>query len=107
MNVRIFGVCAKECMCAQTRPWFILLSERVIGNGVRTHVNSKGKIPSTGGSEKGRTCDAVSHRTASPTHYRLSYSGHSHRVIDAFVSTSIYRYMYVNELHIGNYLTKG
>ena len=23
------------------------------GNGVRTHVNSKGKIPSTGGSEEG------------------------------------------------------
>ena len=52
MNVRIFWVCAMECMCAQTRPWFILSSERVLlsGNGVRTHVGSKGKIPSTGDS---------------------------------------------------------
>ena len=39
-----------------------------------THVNSKGKIPSTGGLEEGRTPDAASGRTASPTHYRLSYS---------------------------------
>ena len=40
----------------------------------RSHVNSKGKIPFTGGSEEGWTCDAASHRTASPTHYRLSYA---------------------------------
>ena len=32
------------------------------------------KIPSTRVSEEGRTSDAASHRTASPTHYRLSYS---------------------------------
>ena len=49
MNVRIFWVRAMKCMCAQTRPRFILSSERVFwGNGVWTHVNSKGKIPSTG-----------------------------------------------------------
>ena len=48
MTVRIFWVHAMKCMCAQTRPRFILLSERVfLGNGVWTHVNSKGKIPST------------------------------------------------------------
>ena len=46
-----------------------------LGNGVRTHVNSKGKIPSTGGSEEGRTHDAASRKTASPTHCQLSYSG--------------------------------
>ena len=44
-------------------------------DGVRTHVNTKGKIPSPGGSEEGRTGDVASGRTASPTHYRLSYSG--------------------------------
>ena len=44
------------------------------GNGVRTHVNSKGKISSTGGSEEVQTCSAASCRTASQTHYRLSYS---------------------------------
>ena len=32
-----------ECMCAQTRPRFIVSSERVLGKGVRTYVNSKGK----------------------------------------------------------------
>ena len=38
-----------KCMCAQTIPWFILSSERVFwGNGVTTHVNSKGKIPCAG-----------------------------------------------------------
>ena len=30
-----------ECMCAQTRPRFILSSERVLGYGVRTHVDSR------------------------------------------------------------------
>ena len=41
------------------------------GNGVRTHVNSKGKIPSTGkkkfSPEEDRTHDAASSRTARPT----------------------------------------
>ena len=43
-----------------------------LGKGVRTHVNSKGKIPSTGkfSSEEDQTHDAVSSRTASPTHYQ-------------------------------------
>ena len=31
MNVRIFWVHAMECMCAQTRPQFILSSEAVLG----------------------------------------------------------------------------
>ena len=39
-----------------------------------THVNSKRKIPSTGGSEEGGTQDA-SRRTVSPTNYQLSHSG--------------------------------
>ena len=39
------------------------------GNGVRTHANSKGKIPSTGSSEEDGTHDAASYRTVSPTHY--------------------------------------
>ena len=45
------------------------------GIGVRSHVNSQGKIPSSGGSEEDRTHDVASRRTANPTHYRLSYSG--------------------------------
>ena len=64
-----------ECMCAQTRSQFILSSERLLGNEVRTHGNSKGKIPSTRGSEEGWNCDAASCRTVSPKRYWLSYSG--------------------------------
>ena len=45
------------------------------GNGVGNHVNSVGKIPSTGGPEEDRNRDAASRRTANPTHYRLNYSG--------------------------------
>ena len=75
MNVRIFRVRVMECMCAQTRPQFISHPKQFWGNGVRTHVNSMGKIPCTGGSEEVQTLYAVSHTTASPTHYQLSYSG--------------------------------
>ena len=32
MNIRIFWVCAMKCMWAQTRPWFMFSSERVLGN---------------------------------------------------------------------------
>ena len=44
------------------------------GNGVKTHVNSKRKIPSTGESEEVWTGSAAPRRTVSPTHYQLSYS---------------------------------
>ena len=69
-----------ECICVQTRHPFILSSKRVLGNGVRTHVNSKGII-STGGSKQDRTRNAASRRTASPTHFILSYSGPSYQVL--------------------------
>ena len=110
MNVWIFGARATECMYAQTRPRFILSSERVLGNGARTYATSKGKkssLPepqrrdfffffffffcircddrakSSGRwlrAEEGRTRDAASRRTVSPTYYRLSYSGPRLRV---------------------------
>ena len=48
--------------------------EVFLGNAVRTHADSEGKIPSTGGSEEDRTHDTASRRTASPTHNPLSYS---------------------------------
>ena len=44
------------------------------GNGIRTHVNSEGKIPS-GSFEEDRIDDTASRRTANSTHYRLSYPG--------------------------------
>ena len=40
-----------------------------LGDRVENHVSSKGKIPSTGGSEESRTCNAASCRLAHPTHY--------------------------------------
>ena len=63
-----------ECMFVQTRPRFILSSKSFLGNGVRTHAKSKGKMSSTGGSEEGRTRDTAPRKTGSPTHYPLSYS---------------------------------
>ena len=59
-------------MCAQTRPRFMLSSQIDFGE---CHVNSNGKIPSTGkkvSSEEDRTHEAAPSRTASPTHYQLA-----------------------------------
>ena len=75
MNVRIFWVSAMECMCVQTRPWFILSSERVLGNGVKPMLAPREKFPLPDCFEQGRTSDAASHRIANPTHYPLSCSG--------------------------------
>ena len=44
MNVRNFWDCAMEYTCALTRPQLIPSSPKIIVNGVRIHVNSKGKI---------------------------------------------------------------
>ena len=43
---------------------FILSSGRVVGKGVRTHVNSRKKSLLPDGSKEGRTCDAASPRVA-------------------------------------------
>ena len=64
-----WNVCCTDCTSAYT------LIQKSLGNGVNTHGNSKGKIPSTGGSGEGRTLDTLSRRTTSPTHYGLSYPG--------------------------------
>ena len=45
-----------QCMCAQTRPLFTLSSKKVLGNGTRNHVNSKGKIPYARGGSNPRHC---------------------------------------------------
>ena len=58
--------------------WYSHL-KKIWGNGVRTYVNSKGKIPSTRSTEEDWTNDAASCRTANPTHYLLNYPGpHPH-----------------------------
>ena len=49
------------------------------GNGVRIHVNSKGKISSTGkifSSEENQFHDAASSRTANPTQYQRAIRPH-------------------------------
>ena len=77
MNVRIFWVRAMECMCAQTRPRFILSSENIWGI-VREPMltpRKKSPLPEKSSPEEDRTHNAASHRTASPTLYQLSYSG--------------------------------
>ena len=52
MNVRIFWVRAMECMCAQSRPRFILSPERVLGQWIQKPCEFQGKIPSTGEKKK-------------------------------------------------------
>ena len=64
-----------ECVRAQTRPWFILLSKRVSGNRVRTHVDSKGKIPSIGRLRRGSNPRCCNMQNNNPSHNRLSYPG--------------------------------
>ena len=54
------------------RPDLSLYSHpKELGDGVRIHDNSKGNIPSTGGSEQCWTSDAASCKTVRPMHYWL------------------------------------
>ena len=75
-----------ECMCEQTRPWFILSSERVGGGGgggemePETMLVPREKSPLL---EAQRRFEPATHRTARPTHYRLSCSCPSTRVHSA------------------------
>ena len=61
------GYFEMQCMCAQTGPPQYSYPKVFVGNGVRTHVNSKGKSPLPDGSEQGRTCDAALDRTQHTT----------------------------------------
>ena len=72
MSVGIFWVCAMECMCAQTRPQFILSSKRIFWrNGVGTLVsNGKNPLFRKFSSGEDQTHNAAYSRTAIPTHYQ-------------------------------------
>ena len=74
MDVRIFWVCAMKCMCAQTRPRFILSSEGVFGGmEFEPMLTPREKSPLPKKSpEEDRTLDAVDSELK---HYQLSYSG--------------------------------
>ena len=63
------------------RPYLVLCShpKELWGNGVRSCVSSKGKIPSTREkitSEEDGTHDVASSRTMSPTHYQRAILAH-------------------------------
>ena len=47
MNARIFWVCVMECMCAQTRPHFILSSQSFLAMESEPMLLSREKIPCT------------------------------------------------------------
>ena len=75
----LLSPCHGMHVCTDYRPRFILSSERVFlgGNGVRTHVNSKGKISSTGkkfprGGSNPRRCIT---QDSEPNTLPTSYSG--------------------------------
>ena len=57
---------------ARTTPRFIFSSERLIPSGVRTYVDSKGTISSTGRLRGGSSPRAASRKTVSSTHYQPS-----------------------------------
>ena len=60
----------------------------ILKKGVRTHVNSKGKIPSIRGSKENGSHDTASCRTLSPQYNQLSYSGPL-PTLNAYVITHI------------------
>ena len=80
MNVRIFWVHAMKCMCAQTRPRFILSSEGVFGGmEFEPMLTPREKSPLPKMSpEEDRTRDAVD---SEPKHFQLSYSGPRQHII--------------------------
>ena len=49
-------------------------SKEFWGKGVRTHVHSKGKIPSTGGSEEDRTRNAASLKTGQRAQHTMDWT---------------------------------
>ena len=66
-------VVAMDCVCAQTRPRFILSLERVLG-GMESEPmltpREKSPLPKELSPEEDRTRDTASRRTASRTHYQ-------------------------------------
>ena len=73
MNVRIFGVQAMECMCAQTRPWFVLSSERLferVESEPMLTPREKSPLPEKFSPEEDQTHNTASSRTVSPIHYQ-------------------------------------
>ena len=68
MNVRIFESMRRNASVHRQDLSLYSHLKEYLGNGVRAHVNSKGKIPSTRSSED-QTHETASHRAASPTHY--------------------------------------
>ena len=95
MNVRIFCVRAMKCMCAQTRPRFILSSEGVFG-GMEFELmltpREKSPLPKMSPGED-RTRGAVD---SEPKHYQLSYTG----------PTSDLKFFF-RSLHCFGYLVEG
>ena len=69
----LFSPCDGMHVRTNYRPWFVLSPQRAL-KGMESE-SMLSPIPCTGGSQEGRTHDAASRRTASPTHYTLSYSG--------------------------------
>ena len=60
-----FSLCKEMHVCID-QDLSLFSHLKVLGNGARTHVSSKGKIPCTRGPGKGRTRAAACRKTASP-----------------------------------------
>ena len=86
MNVRIFESVRWNACLSKLDLSLCSRSKEFWGNGVKTHVNSKGKIPSIGGSEEGQTHDAALCKTVSPTCYLLSYYSPDLMLVTGFMN---------------------
>ena len=62
----LLSPCDGMYVCRDKTSVYTLIQEYFGGNGVRTHANSKGKIPSSRGSEEDWTHNTASHRTVGP-----------------------------------------
>ena len=70
----LLSPCNGMHMCTDGISVYTRIRKNLGGTESETMLTPREKIPSTGGREEVRTRDTASRRTASPTHYRLSYS---------------------------------
>ena len=71
----LLSPCSGKHVCTDQTLVYTLIWKSFGGMESESILNLRKEIPSTRGSEEGRICDAASHRTASATHYQLSYFG--------------------------------
>ena len=86
MNVRIFGVCAMECICAHTRPRCILSSKRVLG-GIESEPMLTPREKSPLPEDQRRDGPAALHHTGQPAQHTAHWAIEAHITQDSQPNT--------------------